>query len=106
MNCQFCHQEMVKKQTYFGLKNTYWQDHECHPCKSVFTIEKKTLKVMRHVLYVDKYRLDSYFAKNTFTVGIFKDESAQYQEAYRADVFPNVTPENALNKVKTILVFI
>lgn len=106
MNCQFCQTEMVKGPTYSAPKNSYWQDHRCYACRSIFTLDKKTLKVMRHVLYVEKYRLDSYYHQKTFTVGVFQDESATYKEAYRSSEFvPNITPANALHKVKTILVF-
>ena len=96
---------MIKGTTFFGPNNSYWQDHTCAKCNSIFTVEKKSQQVVRHVLYVEKYRLDCYYAKNTFSIGIFKDESAKYVEAYQADFIPHVTPDNALNKVKTILIF-
>lgn len=89
------------------VNQVYWQDFNCAHCHCYFTYEKKTLKLIKYVLYVDKYRLACNLFHNTFDLGVFEPETlAKYKDVYQANFIPNLTPENALEKVKTILVFL
>ena len=97
---------MAKGHTIPGPNGTYWMDHRCGPCHCTFTYEKKNLQLIKYTLYVEKYRLHCDYLNNTFALGIFDEIlMARYKDVYTCDFVPNLTPQNALDKVKTILVF-
>lgn len=112
MNCQFCKQERQKH--HLSVNTSYWR---CKACNVFYEWNKESLLI--------KIRFNFYINKSNYEIVIHPLAPKTYfiyWEPYKGHVFNgvepdipviladydealNITPENALNKLKMVLMF-
>lgn len=102
MNCIFCHQSLVPDQ---------WKDYRCDTCNVVLCNHEmygaQTLFIRS--MNNKRYCLNLFPQANITVLVICNEITNERGRDYKELVFnhniPNVTPQNAEDKIKTLLVF-
>ena len=110
MNCNFCNQKLTDP-THQWQGPLVIAEFKCEPCRAQFTIELDPLtsetRLTHYEFLTDKYKLNFELDGPLFTIWSYQKTgvAAKFSLILNLNTIPNITPQNAPDKIPTLITF-